>query len=65
MKNQAKADVKGNADQLKNVKPRVTKTWYQDNVKSILALSFNLHSLSYVQMTKDRTVYIILTAEIF
>lgn len=43
-------------DQLKHIKPRVSKAWYDQNVQSLLAVSFNLHSLSYAQMTKERKV---------
>ncbi len=41
---------------LRTIKPKVSKTFYKSGVKSIVALSFNLYSVSYAHIDKDKKI---------
>ena len=50
---------KGKKDQdilLRSIKPKVNKMFFKTSVSSIVAISFNLYSVSFVHINKDNKV---------
>ena len=41
---------------LRSIKPKVTKSFYKTNVSSTVGISFNLFSVSFVHMTKEKKI---------
>ena len=55
-KSKCDASLKKEKELLRSIKPKVVKTFFQNNVSSLVGVSFNLFSVSFVHMTKEKKI---------